>query len=145
MNRTSNIKLYRAWYNMNTRCNVSGGKDAEWYYDKGVKVCDRWLSFESFREDMEDSWEDGLWLDRINPDGDYSPENCRWVSPSRQQINRKVRKTSPSNQKGVFLRPENNKWRTGIMINEKWKWLGTFEDLEDAIRTRQDAERKYYG
>jgi hypothetical protein len=129
---------------MNLRCSCPDRKDSKWYYDKGIKVCESWKTFANFKRDMEPSWEEGLWLDRINSDEDYTPENCRWITPSKQQINRKVQETNPSQHKGIFLRKENGRYRTGVMINGKWKWLGTFIHLNDAITKRQEAEKEYY-
>ena len=136
--------LYKVWYNMTYRCAGNDKRVSEWYYDRGIEVCDRWTSYELFLDDMNDSWSKGLWLDRINPDEGYSPENCRWASPSLQQINRKVRKTNPTNHKGIFRRSENGKYRTGIMIEDQWVWLGTFESLSDAIGVRTKAQEDYY-
>lgn len=60
-----------------------------YYGGKGIHVCERWInSFENFLEDMEDSFEEGLELDRIDNSKGYSPENCRWVNHSENMLNR---------------------------------------------------------
>jgi hypothetical protein len=79
---------YRRWRCMKTRC--LNPHDAAYYRygGAGIKICDRWLKFESFFADMGYVPE-GYQLDRIDSGGNYEPSNCRWVTPQRQQNNRR--------------------------------------------------------
>lgn len=77
---------YQSWCAMHTRCRLTGRANAARYLDKGITVCDRWRSFESFLSDMGER-PAGTTLDRINSDADYTPDNCRWATPCEQARN----------------------------------------------------------
>jgi hypothetical protein len=80
-------RFYRAWYNMKTRCNNKKYNEFSSYGGRGIRYCDRWEQFKNFHEDMISGYADGLQLDRINNDGDYDKDNCRWVSRIQQMNN----------------------------------------------------------
>jgi hypothetical protein len=84
-------RAYVVWDNMMRRC--TNPNDPRWplYGGRGIKVCKKWLSFSGFYEDMSDPPE-GLTLDRIDNDGGYSKQNCRWVDIKTQCVNRSTTK-----------------------------------------------------
>ena len=79
---------YRVWTDMKSRCNKEGHKWFPSYGGRGVRVCERWSSFENFWDDIGHAWQKGLQLGRIDNDKGYSPENCRWETPEQQQSNK---------------------------------------------------------
>lgn len=95
---SSHSKLYGVWHGAKQRCYDPGKKDYPRYGGRGIKMCDEWKnSFSVFKEWAyshgydEDAPFMKCTLDRINNDGDYCPENCRFVDMKVQAGNRKKR------------------------------------------------------
>jgi len=76
-----------AWRAMHIRC--KGKHCRHIYFDRGIKVCERWMKYENFLADMGEK-PSGTFLDRIDNDGHYEPGNCRWVTPRESTLNRRV-------------------------------------------------------
>lgn len=82
-------KLYDIWANMKQRCLYEKREDFKYYGGKGVKVCDEWLNYKNFKKwAIENEYQEGLSLDRIDFDGNYEPSNCRFISMEEQQRNK---------------------------------------------------------
>ena len=85
-------RLYGIWIDMRARCNVEKSINWHLYGGRGIKVCEEWQKdFSLFRDwALANGYEEGLQLDRVNNDGNYEPENCKWSTRSEQGNNRRT-------------------------------------------------------
>lgn len=128
-------RLYRTWNNMMSRCYNSKCHDYNWYGARGVSVCEDWHSVKNFINDMEPSYEEGLTIDRINVNGDYCKENCRWITHEEQQGNtRTLRSTNSTGYRGVSKSLGKSAFRSRIYHNGREVLIGVFENKIDAAK-----------
>lgn len=147
--RTRHFRLYQIWLGMHGRCNSKKHGSYRNYGARGISVCREWDDFSTF---MEWAYSNGYTdeatrkectLDRINPDGNYEPGNCRWTNSGVQGLNKR-KMDNKSGARGVWL-TKSGKYHAVISVNNKRHCLGTYDDLEDAVRARHEAEMKYFG
>lgn len=139
--------IYQTWFAMKSRC--SNDKDAyiyTVYKDRGITVCEKWLSFSGFFEDMGDSHVDGYSIDRIDNDKGYFKENCRWADATTQAFNQRKSPKNTSGKTGVHWDKKSNKWRVKFTIpRTKTIDIKWFKYLWDAVFYRMQMEQEHYG
>lgn len=127
--------LYKSWQNMKNRCYNKKVRQYKDYGGRGITVCDEWrdsfAAFESWA--MSSGYKNGLTVDRIDNDGNYCPENCRWITKQEQQSNKRnnhtaqidgVSRTLTEWAKIYGVRPSVVNWR----VNNGW-------DIKQALET----------
>lgn len=145
----SHTRTYQIHEGMLRRCRPELSEDFPYHAGKGIKVCAEWSpklggSFENFYRDMGEAPE-GYSLDRIDPDGDYCKDNCRWASNSVQGYNKGLDPNNSSGKSGVSFYSRVGKWSSEIHVNNEHIRLGLFDRFEDAVKAREQAELTYYG
>ena len=81
-------RIYNVWHGMKQRCDGTDKHSYNYYHKKGITYCPRWKYFINFYEDVKDTYADDLQLDRIDPNGNYEPSNCRWVTFTENMRNK---------------------------------------------------------
>lgn len=126
------MKEYRVWKAMKARCYAPSYKDRGSYQKKGIKVCDRWKnSFENFLEDMGNIPFDDASIERIDNNGDYCPENCKWIHIGDQSKNRDNLRMYVIDGERMYLKEISRKY--GINYSTLVKRMDCGMSLEEAI------------
>ena len=135
LHNLSNTKLYKVWYDIKSRTLNPKHKDYPNYGGRGITICEEWKNdFMSFYNwAMENGYEEnkGLSIDRIDNDGNYCPENCRWVDRTIQSRNQRMPKNNTSGYKGVSYNKRRGDYKAQIRVNLKSIHLGYFKSVEE--------------
>lgn len=134
---------YEVWRGMRRRCQEENHPSYYRYGGRGITVCDRWLrSFKEFKKDMGERPE-GMELDRIDNDGNYCPENCRWVTHAENMKNTSKSRPGKSGISGIYVN-RYGAFTAEIGARKTRKYLGSSKDFFEACCLRKSAENKYW-
>jgi len=126
-------RIYSIWRSMKSRCQDKNKSNYKNYGGRGINVCDKWQDFIGFYEDMGDPPK-GLTLDRIDNDGPYCKENCRWATWEEQHVNKRMRSDNTVGFRGVEALPY-GRYRATF----RGKHLGVFDTPELASARASQA------
>lgn len=144
----SGSRLHVIWCSMKNRCKSTKGMRGKYYGGNGISVCAEWSSsYEAFRDwAISSGYQDGLEIDRRDPNGGYDPKNCRWATRSQQMQNTNKRADAKTSSfKGVSLFRLSMKWRAQISHNKKNYHLGLFGTEQEAAAAYDAAATRMFG
>lgn len=146
--RTHKNRLYHTWYEMKRRCEGKS-TNCKYYVGKGIRYCREWEDFDEFANwAISNGYESNLEIDRIDGCGDYTPQNCRWVTHKMNSRNRKARSNNKTGIAGVSTRKLKNggiSYTVTISTDFGKLNLGSYSRIEEAASVRREAELKYWG
>ena len=131
-------KFYKTWHTMIRRCTNPNFIKYKDYGGRGITVCEDWMDVINFVTWCEQTYIEGMTLDRIDNDKGYSPDNCRWTTREIQNTNQRVKSTNTSGFAGVSFGPLKNRWVANIGVNGKRIRIGSFKDKMDAVQARDN-------
>lgn len=94
--------LYTCWNNIRIRCTDMNSRNYKYYGAKGISYPDSWKTFEGFFADMGISYTEGMSIDRIDSNKDYSKENCQWIPIEKNRIKDRI-KSVTQHKDGVYV------------------------------------------
>lgn len=132
--------LYSSFTLMKQRCFNKNNPSYKNYGGRGITVDARWLGTDGFNNFLEDMGErpKGFSIDRIDNNGDYSKDNCRWSDIHTQASNRR----NSNKFVGVSYIKSDNNWQAHLMIRGK-RYCKYFRKFEDAVAYRKELEMRY--
>jgi hypothetical protein len=137
----SGTRLYGIYYLMLNRCYNKNNVVFNNYGGRGISVCDEWKNdFMTFYNwAMVNGYSDNLEIDRIDNEGNYCPENCRWVTRSENMQNtRLLISTNKSGYRGVYYKKNRKRWVSTIRNKNKRTEIGSYKTKELAAQAYND-------
>lgn len=142
MNSREKSLLRKIWRAMHSRCKNSKDPDYKNYGGRGITVCEDWADFETFLTNLGPR-PLGYRLERINNNGDYSPLNCTWATPTTQTHNQRLRCDNTSGLKGVtWDSSRKGRWFARGVTEGRYTFLYQGPDFFEACCARKSWENR---
>lgn len=129
----SQTKLYKVWNSMRQRCENPNLKSYKNYGARGICVCKEWENFDNFYQWATNAGYYKLkrpTIERINNDGNYCPENCKWATPLEQSYNKRT--FNSSGIRGISWSMRRKAWVAQFWYKGVSYYVGQFKDIEQA-------------
>ena len=133
-------RFYSTWSGLVARCTNPNNHKFYMYGARGITVCEEWLDVTNFVAwcNLTHPNIKGVTLDRIDVEGNYEPNNCRWADASTQALNQRMKGNNTSGFVGVGFFKSINKWGANITVNHKLQHIGVYADLIEAVLARDN-------
>ncbi len=132
-NQHSYNNIYRRYLDMKGRCYNPNNCNYKHYGARGIKVCDEWLGKDGYKNfekwSLENGYKKELSLDKIDNNGNYSPDNCRWTTRRIQNINKRPGTPNTSGFVGIRKHSHCNTYYGSVKINDKAYYTGMSDDI----------------
>lgn len=139
----SYTNLYRRWRDMKSRCFNPNNCNYKHYGGRGITVCDEWLDFNNFKVwALNHGYSKELSIDRIDNNGNYEPNNCRWVTHNIQCIN--MRHKNTSGYVGICKHSLDGAWYGRLKVNGKVVYTGRSKNIHEAAIMRNKYIIEHY-
>lgn len=131
--------LYQAWADIKQRCTNPKSTNYKHYGARGITYSSEWETYLPFKEWAEsEGYQEGLEIDRINNEGDYVPNNCRWTTRNLNLRNKRKDLNTSSKYRGVYWSNHANKWIAQLARHRSTKRIGSFNDEIEAAKARDN-------
>lgn len=133
-------RLASIYQGMKQRCYNTKRPNYKYYGGRGIVICNEWLNSPQAFYDwaMANGYQENLTIDRINTDGNYEPQNCRWASFKEQATNKHPR-SSNTGAARVTYDKKNRRYRVFLRNNH---YVGSRKSLQEAVALREQAEKR---